>query len=333
MKDLARPKSFLDHFPTPAYLSISNAGVSIDDEAVRLVELSRPLFGKQLKVKKFEEVALPEGVIRSGLVGNKEKLIRALKTLTAERSHALFVRATLPEEKAYLFHARIPKGPWSGLRDAVAFIIEQNVPLALSEAIFDFDVVGDVPDASELNVIVSVLPKQVVEAYTQALESAGMIPVSFDIESQAIARAILSSSEDQAQLIINIGKSKTGFYVVEDNVVQFSTTLGFGSTEAPHLSDLKTELRKIFAFWAAKNQKPGLPARKIEKVVLCGPGSLDNKFVTELMSECEVEYSWVDPLANISHSASGELKKFKQKALEYVPAIGLALPRASHAYV
>lgn len=327
MKDLSRPKSFLQHFPTPEYLSLSNTGVAIDEEGVRLIELKRPLFARAYKLSQYKKVALPEGAVQSGFIHDTGKLGAALHEL-AESTSSFYVRATLPEEKAYLFSAYIHKVPEDSVRDAVAFIIEENVPLSLSESVFDYNVISGAPEAEEIKVVVSVLPKKVVSSYTEVLEKAGLVPVSFDIESQAIARALVPWGEKTTHLIVNLSKKKTGFYVAEDGVVQFTTTAPYGSDQAEHLNDLKTEMRKIFAFWSARTEKPGFPDRKIEKVIVSGSGSLDNSFVAELMSECAIKYELGGPWVNLFGGKGGVPAEFSHDSLEYVPAIGLALPRA-----
>jgi Tfp pilus assembly PilM family ATPase len=325
MKDLSRPQSFFKYFPAPEYLSLSNTGVAIDDECVRLIELHRSLFGQAFKLRRYKKLSLPEGVVQSGFLYNPGKITETLKNLSEEAS-SHYVRATLPEEKAYVFTAFINRVPSEGLRDAVAFIIEENVPVSLAESVFDFNVVESASDENQIKVVVAVLPQKIISSYTEALESAGLTPVSYDIESQAIARALVPWGDKSTNLIINISKKKTGFYIVEDSLVQFTTTLPHGSTTTEHLGNLKTEIRKIFAFWGAKSEKPGLPPKKIAKVILCGAGSLDHSFVSRLMEEIEVEYGWGDPWTNLSGGGLDIPKELSRDALEYVPAIGLALP-------
>ena len=336
MNSLQKTKSFLDIFPTPEYLLLSASGVSINDENIRFVKFRRDLMSSCMQLVHEGKAAVPAGALANGFIQDEVKLATALSDL-ATRYGLRYVRATLPEEKAYLFTVSIEKVPFAGLYDAVAFIIEENVPVSLADSVFDFEVVKEVEDGRKIKVAVSVLPRKVVETYVSVFEKAGLVPVSFDIESQAIARAITIRGDKRTQLIVNLGKKKTGFYVVEDEVVQFTTTLAFGTTDtdqARSLNELKMELRKIFAFWNARVDKRGFPEGHIERVLICGEGALDEKFIKDFMSEISTEFNLADAWINTDCLKNDHPKGhiFKE-GLTYAPAIGLALPRRQSSYV
>lgn len=336
MTSFSEKKGFFNFFPTPEYLLLSTYGIAITDESVKFVQFQRGLFGNSLKLTHYDKVLLPENTVASGYINNAEKLTSVLKNL-AQKHGISYLRATLPEERAYLFTATIEKVPPEGLRDAVAFIVEENVPVKLADSVFDFDVVEDLPASNQLKVTVSVLSKKVVDFYIQVFVAAGITPVSFDIESQAIARAIIPTGDKLAQLIVNLNKKKTGFYVVEDGVVQFTTTLPYESGKEapyPHLNDLKTEMRKIFAFWSARPANAGLTESRIEKVILSGAGALNDAFIAEFMNDCPVPYSVANVWLNISRGFERLPKKdITAESLEYAAAIGLVLPRVEKNYV
>ncbi len=333
MSTSQKQNSFYNHFPTPEYLTLSTSGIAITDESLHFIQFRHGLFGNGLKLSHYEKIALPEGVVESGFINNPEKLGVVLKDLAARYSLS-FARATLPEERAYLFTTTIDKVPTEGLRDAVAFIIEENVPVSLADSVFDFDILNATEEADKLRVTVSVISRKVVDFYLQVFESAGVTPVSFDIESQAIARAVVAKGDKSTQLVLNLGRKKTGFYVVEDEVVQFTTTLPYGAGEGDHahLNDLKTEIRKIFTFWSA-HQKSATADGDISKVLICGEASLDHSFVTNLMSESPVPYDWVNPWVNVASTPERLPPDLVKDALDYVSAIGLAVPHPHRTYV
>lgn len=355
MRELLKKKVFSDFFPTPEYLLLANSGLVITDASVKFVEFSRGMFKSALRLSHFERIPLPEGVVQSGFINDPDKLISILSGLS-HRFDLRYVYATLPEERAYLFTTTIDKVPEEGLRDAVAFIIEENVPVQLANSVFDFDVIEDLsakeggsasPDSgNQLKVVVSVISRKVVDFYLQVFESAGITPVSFDIESQVIARAIVPKGDKRTQLIVNFTHKKTGFYIVEDGIVQFTTTLPYGtgsSNPSSRLNDLKTELRKIFAFWSARAdplrqsaseaRKPGFSERKIERILLAGSGALNGSLVDGFKKEspvtCEVADAWINAPGTVSDLPGAFLKE----SLDYVSAIGLVLPDEKKSHV
>lgn len=319
MSDSQKTSSFFNFFPTPEYLALASTGIAVSEDGVRLIGLKRSLFGHNFQLSRYRKALLAEGVVKAGLINDETKLVAALREVS--NGAKTYVRATLPEERAYLFIATIVRVPEEGIRDAVAFIIEENVPVSLAESVFDFDVLESLPNSKEMKVAVSVLPKLVVESYIKAFESAGLIPVSFDIESQAIARALVPLGEKGAKLIVNLETKKTGFYITDDSVVQFTTTLPYApgsSASREHMADLKTEMRKIFAFWGSKG-------KGIERAVICGPWAADQSLVKELMAECPVKFEIANPWVNVSDKERGIPKKLVSEGLAYAPAIGLAL--------
>ncbi len=176
-----------------------------------------------------------------------------------------------------------------------------------------------------------------VKVYVDTFESAGITPVSFDIESQAIARALILPGDTRTQLILNIQETKTGLYVVEDEVVQFSSTPTLGSqkneTGYVDLANLKLEIRKLFSFWKTHLDKQGIPQRKIERVLLVGEGASQEDFVTELMSGIDAPYALADVWAN-AFSIKKHLPEVPfETSLSYGAAIGAALPDKEHIYV
>src|SRR5437762_2707220 len=94
-----------DLFPPPRFLDLPYAGLSISDRAIRCIQ-----FGKKdgkLSIEKYAEIELPSGAITSGDVNDKEKVITAWKKLKSDL-HLGYVKVSLPEEKGYLFTAKIP---------------------------------------------------------------------------------------------------------------------------------------------------------------------------------------------------------------------------------
>ena len=321
-------KGFLSFFPTPEYLLLSNAGLAITDDGIRFIEFQRGLFSQNLKLSRHEKLPLSEGIVQSGFINDEASLTNSLKDLVA-RHRLKYVYATLPEERAYLFTAVIDKVPQEGLRDAVAFIIEANAPVSLANSVFDFDVVEELVASNQLKVVVSVISKKVADFYTQVFDAVGLVPVSFDIESQAIARAIIPKGDKTTQLVINLNNKKTGFYVVEDEVVQFTTTLPYGSSvrqDSSHMNDLKNEMSKVFGFWDTRNNVSNIDNRKIERILLCGSGAKNESFVSELTKDCSVRIDTADVWVNAGEEARDFPEELDKEALEYASAIGLALP-------
>ena len=329
MTSLLGQKNFLDFFPTPEFLLLSTTGIVVTDADTKFMQLRRRTFGDGFELAHASKVDNPKGTVESGLINNPGEIVSILKELSSHYN-IHYARASLPEERAYLFTTSISWVPSLELKDAVAFIIEENVPMSLAESVFDFEIIEEDEGDGEIKLAVSVLPKSVVNAYVELFESSGITPVSFDLESQAIARAVIHRGDKRTHLVINLSLKRTGFYVVEEEVVQFSTTLAYGidgDDSYPNLNDLKAEMRKVFAFWNARTDKSSRLGKKIEKVILCGLKGSRIDFVEKLMGESEAPYALADVWQNTSPSRNHVSEIPFEASLDYASAIGLVLPR------
>lgn len=304
---------------------MSTVGLSLSDKAVRFIRFKRSAFGNSLNLSQWEKAVLPIGAIDSGEIRDEAKIISSLKELS-EKNNLRFVRASLPDEKAFLFTTTIDRVPDEGMRDAVAFIIEENVPVALADSVFDFEAVPT-SDPKKVKVTVSVVLKETANSYIKVLESAGITPISFDIESQAIARAVIEEGDIRTTLIVNAGERKASFYVVEDEVVRFSSTPAqsiIGGGVPLNARELKSEMMKVMEFWNNRVETEG-DGRAIERILLCGAGALNNELADELLADSSIEYNLADPWINTSMPDAGSA--ILPDSLEYVAAAGLALQR------
>ena len=193
--------------------------------------------------------------------------------------NASFVNGILSDDKAYLFTKSFENVVKDGLYDAVAFIIEENVPISLKEAVFSYEIVEE--DGGNIKVAVTVVPKSVISEQIKLFESAGVTITSFDTESQAIAHEIIPQGDMKAYLIVNLAEKKTGFYIVEQRVVQFSTTINHeNGIELREINEIKSKMEEVIGFWASNVG----PKAKIEKTFLCGARSDKDNFIETFKS-------------------------------------------------
>lgn len=320
-----------DLFPTPRFLTLTDAGVSISERTVRFISFT-PGKNGELHVDHSGEIPLPEGVVSSGEVRDKQRLIEILSKLSKEEG-LRFVSATLPEERAYLFTTTVDRVPYKDLRDTVAFVIEENAPVSLSKSLFSFEVL-DTP--TDLKVAVSVLPTDVAQDYIEVFEAAGLTPVSFDIESQAIARSMVKVGDERSHLIIYLGHNRVGFYLVRDEVVQFSSTLAIdvsNSTDPEMIKTLKAEVRKFFSFWSTKTGLNDMPNQKVERILVGGPWAKDETLVSSIMSDVETPYSLGNVWVNVCDVEKRLPDMPFESSLAYAAAIGAALRESPREYV
>lgn len=320
-------KSFFDYFPAPRFLKMSTVGLALSDDAIRIVEFLGRAQG--FKLGRHGEVALERGVIRQGYIQNKKNLARVIRELKT-RKKLSFVKASLPEEKGYVFTVRVPNLSYEEMKSSIEFKIEENAPVKLSEVIFDFNIIPDtrVSDGT-VEVAVSVLPTDVVNTYVEALHEAGIEPIAFEVESQAIARAVVSRTERGMYLVVNLSPRKAGIYLVKRGIVVFTSTISFDEYNREGHSEemfLLREIEKTLLFWETHLGDNIKQTEHATAVRIVGSHQNFNEMKQILSDELTVPVQVSNVWVN-AFSFNNYVPDIKKKdSLKFAAAIGLALP-------
>ncbi len=366
MPMMSHPKyHFLDRFfPTPKFLALPAVGLAISDSAISALELVKGSSGYTLG--RFGRRMLPMGSVTGGYVNNRDVVVEELRKLKVAL-HLDFVNASLPEEKAYLFKTQIPHVAEREIRGALEFKIEENVPLPAGEAIFDYVVITETGHETNnhLDVGMTVLPKKVVETYAELLSLADIVPLSFELEAQAIARALVPLGDSDTYLVVNLGEQKTGLFIVSEEVVRFTSTVAVGGAHiteaiAKHLSlsaeeaekvksehtafkhkkheelflslinalsALKDEIVQLSVYWSTHKEQGETAPRKISKILLCGrdAGLTGLSEYFSTVLQGKVEVGNVWQNVFSLHDYVPSITL--DESLDYATAVGLALSR------
>ena len=357
--DSIKEKDFFEKFfPVPKFLSMSAVGVDISDNSIRFLEFA----GKSSKVLgRFGEYVIPSGVISKGEIRDIKALSDILRKLS--KDHKIdFVRASLPEEKVYLFETQIPNDSLDeDIRSILEFKLEEYVPISPQNAVFDYDIVSKHKD--HVDVVVAVYPKQIIEQYTSAFRDAGLTVLSFETEAQAIARAVINEGDGGTYMIVDFGKTKTGLSIVTNGVLNFTSTLDidgkiineaikqrlsvseedvdrvkneYGLIKTKNNEELfrilievaeslKYNIDKHYKYWRSKADEKGDRIKPIQKVILSSGNSNLAGLPEYLSSSLKLKVERADAWANVPMSINSIPKINKSDSLSYVASIGLAL--------
>lgn len=219
---------FFRLFPPPRFLTMPSVGVDISDHSVRFVELlGTP---GAFKVGRFGRAPIADGVLSYGNIKQSRQLSDILRGV--KDKHRLdFVRASLPEEKAYVFETMVPELSREETHENIAFQFEEHAPISATDALFDFVYLPKDPahaNKNERAVMVSAFPRAVVESYVAAYEDAGLKLLSIEMESDAIARSLVPRTDQGTYMLVDFGQQRTGLSIVSNNVVQFTSTVDVG---------------------------------------------------------------------------------------------------------
>jgi type IV pilus assembly protein PilM len=360
MQKTSIKEAFLRHFPVPRYIGMSAAGIDISDFSVKVLEFSHL---RKRRLKKVTTKGIPSGIIQGGEILKPEGLIKILKELK-EELNLHFIRASLPEEHAYLFSEFVPKVSATQIRNLLEFKLEENVPLKASDVYFDFEFPNHNKRRTSKHVetVVSVFPRVIADTYLELFQKAGLSPLSFEIEAQAIARALIAKHDKGTHMIVDFGRARSGITIVCGGVVHYTTTIDIGGDAItstikkinPEMSDkqiietkntkgcrqsddnkelcnslmttmsaLRDEINRHLDYWRTYKEKDH--RNKVDDILLCG-GNANIAGLPEYLSvSMKIPVKRANVWVNAFDTEEYIPPLTKQQSLEYASAIGLAL--------
>lgn len=348
--------------PPPSYIELPNAGVDVSDTSLKYIQFkSDTKSGTQLELLYWGDIEIADGALERGVVHDGSKLSAALREVR-ERIGINNVRVSLPEERAYLFETEIKRDtPRKEIRSLLEFRLEENVPLNPRDAFFDYDIIEN-KDEEMLRVSVTAYAKDTVVSYYDACRNAGVVPISFEIEAQAIARASIPVGDTGTHMIVDFGKTRTGVGIVHRGILMYTSTIDIGGAELSaamrkklgdlpevELTNLKNtqglirgvgdstvfevlsssmtsiaeEIGMRIQYWNTKDTSHEV--RQIESIILCG-GSVNMKGLPAYFTETlGVEAKRSDVWQNAFSIEEHVPPIGRRYSFGYATAIGLAL--------
>jgi len=200
-------------------------GLEITDYAVRVAQFKKNR--NSIAGFRFNAVDLAPGIVKDGEIKNQSALARAIKGALVKKKNGInakYAIISLPENKAFLKVIQMPRLSLDDLRIAVIYEAENHIPMSLEKVYLDFEVINNPQTpADHLDILLVATPRYVVDSYADAVRAAGLTPLAFEPESQAIVRSVIGERQKNAgsSLIIQIGDTKTSLIVYAADSLRF----------------------------------------------------------------------------------------------------------------
>lgn len=265
------------YFPPEKFLNPPHIGISFSDSNIKAV-----LFDKTSSDPDLKSVIVPveKGSIVAGSIINASDVTKKLSVIK-ESFNTPFVFFAIPDELTYVFPVSVPVSARIDATESVAFTIEENVPLALADTVFDFVPVKIAKAESEYKAsfVVAACAKGEIEKFVKIIYDGGFEPVGCIHESQAIANALTPKWFLGKLSIVHARGDRVGIYLVKNSVVHFSTLRSIldGGYEQQFLD----EYEKFLEYCSKYDTDKEMP---IESVFVCGEFEYAKKIV-EALSE------------------------------------------------
>src|SRR4030043_2055349 len=210
-------------------------GLDISDLSLKIAKLKKTDDGFNLV--SYGESPIKFGLLKEGEIRKEEELAKtirdALEQVSGEKIKDKGVIASLPEEKAFLQVIQMPHIPKEDMASAVVYEAENYIPLPIEEVYLDSQIVPPLYDhLDHFDVLIAALPKKVVDPYLSCLKKAGLYPKALEIESLAIARALIKKEISPfPTLLIDFGATNTSFIIFSGYSVRFTNSIPVSSQQ------------------------------------------------------------------------------------------------------
>jgi type IV pilus assembly protein PilM len=206
-------------------------GLDIGTSAVRAVELSIDE-GRLPVLENFGQVGLQPGCVVAGEVRDHNGLSEALQRLWREgRFSQRQVKVGVAGLRAIIREIDMPLLAPNELDSAVRYKADEVIPFSIDETALSTKVIAQVtsPEGPPmLRVLVGAAHSDTVDSVVASIEMAGLEPISIDLQTAALARALFDPRFQMPEAIVSIGAGLTMIVIHQMGTLQFVRTLDVG---------------------------------------------------------------------------------------------------------
>ncbi|MET0980301.1 MAG: pilus assembly protein PilM [Candidatus Saccharimonadales bacterium] len=235
----------------------------------------------------------------------------------------------VPTSRTFSRTFTIPTSAEKNLADAVEVEVDQYIPIPIGSLYVDYEIISRTKE--QLTIIMSAVPKTLVDNCNAAVSGAGLQPILIEPSINSVARVLEATEEGHlTTLIIDIGPASTDIAVLESGAIRVSGGLGIGGNTftldiakkmnvalenahqlkvlnglnagprqakitaalQPSLQRILMEVRKVIRYYNERLNDD----RKIEQVLVVGGGSnvpgIGDYFTNELVMPARVASPW-----------------------------------------
>jgi type IV pilus assembly protein PilM len=208
-------------------------GLDISDLSLKVAKLKKK--GKFFSLVSFTETDIKPGVVSNGEIKDGPSLSKIIKEaigdIRGEKFKTKYAVVSLPEEKSFLQIIQMPRMKEEEIEKAIVFEAENYIPMPVDQVYLDYQIIPSSSGCDDhTDVLLAAIPQKTVDSYLLCLKDAGIKPLVFEIESQAISRCLVKNETSQpAILLIDLGATRTSFIVFSENSLRFTTSISVSS--------------------------------------------------------------------------------------------------------
>jgi len=267
------------------------------------------------------------------------------------------VAVNLPSSRVFTAVTDWDKMPTEDLAKTIRYQAESIIPTSPAQSKLDWAVIGDSPnDPRKIEVLLSSVPNDFIEARLDMLESIGLNVMAFEPDSFALTRSMIPPSAAAPQMVLDIGAAATDLVIAMAGVPHLARAIPTGSQAIVRsaiqalniepgqaeqfvfkfglsqdklegqiynailstIDNLVAEIDKSIKFFQTRYQ-----TAKVERVIVTGGASALPEFPVYLANKLGISVEIGNPWANVNFPA-GRQNELLAVANHFAVAIGLA---------
>lgn len=335
-------------------------GIDISDKSIKLVQLSDD---KSRRLLAYGGENLPDTAIENGVIVQPKIVQDGLQAIMKKQRISLRERhtivASISETQSFLRVIEIPEMNEDEIGEAIQWEVAQHIPFGLENVYIDWQPLfgeGHKALTGRREVQVGAAQKKVVDPLYSTLKELNMDVAAFELESQALVRALVSPELrlKQGLLIVDLGASATNVIIHDHGALRFTATLERGSANIiaqvqtsdaellstrphqvpdeekerlsmallPAMEELAVEVRGIVEFYNSIDAQ-----HEVKEILMTGGGSnmpgLDKAFL-KYFDNVHIQHG--NPWVNVvSGQKTPKVPLDIRESARFTTAIGLAL--------
>ena len=217
-------------------------GLDIGSNTIKAAEVKESKKGFVLTG--FGMLDIAPGLIEDGAIKAPEAVAAALRSLLKSQgiknSH---VAISISGNSLIVKKISVPTATEEQLQDTIHFEAEQYIPFDINDVNLDFQILGENENNPyQMNVLLVAAKKEMVNAYVNLTEMAGLEPSIIDVDAFALQNIFELNRDHQSSenvALIDIGASKTSLNILQGANSVFMRDVSLGCGQINHkISDL-----------------------------------------------------------------------------------------------
>ncbi len=204
-------------------------GLDIGTSSVRVVQLTNNNGPRQLL--KYAMAPIDGKLAMSDSKADRQKVADKIKEIiTQAQITTKNVAVGIPSSRVFTTVVDLERLTPAELAKTIKYQADSLIPTPVAESKIDWAMIGDSPkDPNKVEVLLSSVGNDFIEARLDLLESIGLNVVAFEPDNLAITRAVLTPEAIEPQMVIDIGSKSTDIVITMNGAPRLTRAIPTGS--------------------------------------------------------------------------------------------------------